>query len=165
MTLNGSLAGLVAITAGCDMVDPFGAASSLALIAGFVVVFGIEFIDKKLKVDDPVGAVGVHGLCGATGTLLTGLFAVDGGRVLWRRTLPFLRCTGAGRRKRNRLGSRYHDYRLLPSSKRPSACAYPQKKKSSVWISKSMAWPAAMRTSCPPPAPAQGLLRWNRPFL
>ncbi|MFR4251417.1 MAG: ammonium transporter [Christensenellales bacterium] len=78
MTLNGSLAGLVAITAGCDMVDPFGAAC-IGLIAGFVVVFGIEFIDKKLKVDDPVGAVGVHGLCGATGTLLTGLFAVDGG--------------------------------------------------------------------------------------
>ena len=78
MTLNGSLAGLVAVTAGCDMVNPFGAAC-IGLIAGFVVVFGIEFIDKKLKIDDPVGAIGVHGLCGATGTLLTGLFAVDGG--------------------------------------------------------------------------------------
>lgn len=60
------------------MVNPFGAAC-IGLIAGFVVVFGIEFIDKKLKIDDPVGAIGVHGLCGATGTLLTGLFAVDGG--------------------------------------------------------------------------------------
>lgn len=78
MTLNGSLAGLVAITAGCDLVSPFGAAM-IGIIAGFVVVFGIEFIDKKLKIDDPVGAVGVHGLCGATGTLLVGLFAVDGG--------------------------------------------------------------------------------------
>lgn len=78
MTLNGSLVGLVAVTAGCDMVNPFGAAC-IGLIAGFVVVFGIEFIDKKLKIDDPVGAIGVHGLCGATGTLLTGLFATDGG--------------------------------------------------------------------------------------
>ena len=78
MTLNGSLAGLVAITAGCDMVDPVGA-FFIGLIAAFVVVFGIEFIDKILKIDDPVGAIGVHGLCGATGTLLTGLFAVDGG--------------------------------------------------------------------------------------
>ena len=78
MTLNGSLAGLVAITAGCDMVNPVGA-FFIGLIAAFVVVFGIEFIDKVLKIDDPVGAIGVHGLCGATGTLLTGLFATDGG--------------------------------------------------------------------------------------
>ena len=78
MTLNGSLAGLVAITAGCDAVSPFGAAM-IGAIAGFVVVFGIEFIDKVLKVDDPVGAVGVHGLCGAAGTTLVGLFALDGG--------------------------------------------------------------------------------------
>ena len=74
MTLNGSLAGLVAITAGCDVVTPAGAAA-IGIIAGFVVVFGIEFIDQVVKVDDPVGAVGVHGLCGATGTLLTGVFA------------------------------------------------------------------------------------------
>ena len=73
MTLNGSLAGLVAITAGCDTVTPFGAAV-IGIIAGFVVVFGIEFVDQKLKVDDPVGAVGVHGLCGATGTIMVGLF-------------------------------------------------------------------------------------------
>ena len=82
MTLNGSLAGLVAITAGCDMVTPAGAAI-IGIIAGFVVVFGIEFIDKVCKIDDPVGAVGVHGLCGATGTLLTGLLAVyDGNEVV-----------------------------------------------------------------------------------
>ncbi len=78
MTLNGSLAGLVAITAGCDVVSPAGAAI-IGIIAGFVVVFGIEFIDKVLKIDDPVGAVGVHGLCGATGTLLTGLFSTSEG--------------------------------------------------------------------------------------
>lgn len=78
MTLNGSLAGLVAITAGCDIVSPGGAAI-IGIIAGIVVVLAIEFIDKKFKVDDPVGAVGVHGCCGALGTILTGFFATDGG--------------------------------------------------------------------------------------
>ena len=78
MTLNGALAGLVAITAGCDLVSPAGAVG-IGLIAAFVVVFGIEFIEKVLKIDDPVGAIGVHGLCGATGTILTGVFALDGG--------------------------------------------------------------------------------------
>jgi len=78
MTLNGALGGLVAITAGCDVVSPFGSAI-IGIIAAFVIVYGIEFIDKVLKIDDPVGAVGVHGMCGATGTLLTGLFALDGG--------------------------------------------------------------------------------------
>lgn len=78
MTLNGSLAGLVAITAGCDLVSPVGA-FFIGLIAAFVVVFGIEFIDKVLKIDDPVGAIGVHGFCGAAGTILTGLFAQEGG--------------------------------------------------------------------------------------
>jgi Amt family ammonium transporter len=78
MTLNGALAGLVAITAGCDVVSPFGA-FCIGIAAAFVIVFGIEFIDKVLKVDDPVGAIGVHGLSGAAGTILTGMFALDGG--------------------------------------------------------------------------------------
>lgn len=78
MTLNGSLAGLVAITAGCDMVTPMGAAI-IGICAGFAVVFGIEFVDQKLKIDDPVGAVGVHGVNGALGTILTGLFAYYNG--------------------------------------------------------------------------------------
>lgn len=78
MTLNGSLAGLVAITAGCDLVTPAGA-FFIGLFAGFAVVFAVEFIEKKLKVDDPVGAISVHGVCGALGTILTGFFAVDGG--------------------------------------------------------------------------------------
>ncbi|SHH38443.1 ammonium transporter [Clostridium grantii] len=77
-TLNGALAGLVGITAGCDLVSP-GGAVIIGLISAFVVVFGAEFIEKKLKVDDPVGAVSVHGLCGVVGTLCVGLFAVDGG--------------------------------------------------------------------------------------
>jgi Amt family ammonium transporter len=78
MTLNGALAGLVAITAGCAAVTPFGAAM-IGIIAGFAIVFGIEFVDKILKIDDPVGAIGVHGICGATGTLLVGFFAEDTG--------------------------------------------------------------------------------------
>ena len=78
MTLNGALAGLVGITAGCAAVSPAGAAI-IGAIAGGVVVLSIEFIDKKLKVDDPVGAVSVHGVCGALGTLLVGVFALDGG--------------------------------------------------------------------------------------
>lgn len=78
MTLNGSLAGLVAITAGCDVVDPFGA-FFIGLIAGFLVVFSVEFFDKVAKIDDPVGAISVHGACGMFGTIATGLFATDGG--------------------------------------------------------------------------------------
>jgi Amt family ammonium transporter len=76
--LNGALAGLVAITAGCDIVSP-GGALMIGIIAGFVLPFGVEFIDKVLKVDDPVGAVTVHGICGALGTLLVGFFATEGG--------------------------------------------------------------------------------------
>ena len=94
MTLNGSLAGLVAITAGCDLVSPVGAAI-IGFIAAFVVVFGIEFIDKVAKIDDPVGAIGVHGMCGAIGTILTGFFAVDDG-LLYGHGFHFLgiQCLG-----------------------------------------------------------------------
>ncbi len=76
--LNGALAGLVAITAGCDIVTP-GAAVIIGSIAGFLLIFSVEFFDKVLKVDDPVGAISVHGVAGAFGTLAVGLFAVDGG--------------------------------------------------------------------------------------
>ena len=78
LTLNGVLAGLVAITAGCDLVSPLGA-SIIGLVAGIILVFSIEFIDAKLHVDDPVGASSVHGVCGIFGTIATGLFALDGG--------------------------------------------------------------------------------------
>lgn len=78
MTLNGSLAGLVAITAGCSAVDPW-AAAVIGALAGAIVVFAVEFIDKVLKVDDPVGAVSVHGVCGAFGTLMIGFFAREDG--------------------------------------------------------------------------------------
>lgn len=78
MTLNGSLAGLVAITAGCDLVDPFGA-FFIGLVGGVTVLYAVEFIDQTLKIDDPVGAIAVHGVCGAVGTILTGLFATEEG--------------------------------------------------------------------------------------
>ncbi len=78
MGLNGALAGLVAITAGCANVSPLGSLV-IGLIAGILVVLSVYFIDRTLKVDDPVGAVSVHGVCGAFGTLAVGLFATDGG--------------------------------------------------------------------------------------
>jgi Amt family ammonium transporter len=74
MALNGVLAGLVAITAGCANVSPLSAVF-IGAIAGVVVVLSVEFIDKILHIDDPVGAVSVHGTCGALGTLMVGLFA------------------------------------------------------------------------------------------
>lgn len=78
LTLNGVLAGLVGITAGCDLVSPAGAVI-IGLVCGTVLVFAIEFIDTKLHIDDPVGASSVHGVCGIIGTLMTGMLAVDSG--------------------------------------------------------------------------------------
>ncbi|KOH46953.1 ammonium transporter [Sunxiuqinia dokdonensis] len=78
ISLNGALAGLVAITAGCDAVNPVGAVL-IGAIAGFVLPFAVEFIDKILKVDDPVGAISVHGVSGALGTLAVGLFSTSEG--------------------------------------------------------------------------------------
>lgn len=78
LTLNGALAGLVAITAGCDVVSP-GGAVIIGILAGILLVFGVEFIDKVLKIDDPVGAVSVHGLNGAMGTIMVGLLSTDNG--------------------------------------------------------------------------------------
>mgnify|MGYP002515790590 CR=1 FL=1 len=74
MTYNAALAGLVGITAGCDAVSPLGAAI-MGVVFGIVIVLAVEFFDKVAKIDDPVGAISVHCVCGALGTLLTGLFA------------------------------------------------------------------------------------------
>jgi len=78
MTLNGALAGLVAITAGCDAVSP-GGALIIGLMAGVLVVLSVEFFDKVAKIDDPVGAISVHGVCGAFGTLMVGFFSTSQG--------------------------------------------------------------------------------------
>ena len=74
MTYNAALAGLVGVTAGCDAVSPLGAAI-MGAVFGIVIVLAVEFFDKVAKIDDPVGAISVHGVCGALGTVMTGLFA------------------------------------------------------------------------------------------
>lgn len=78
LTLNGVLAGLVGITAGCDVVSPLGAVI-IGTICGILMIFSVEFIDKVLKIDDPVGASSVHGVCGFTGTILTGFLSTSEG--------------------------------------------------------------------------------------
>ena len=77
MTYNAALAGLVGITAGCDTVSPLGAAI-MGVIFGIVIVLAVEFFDKVAKIDDPVGAISVHGACGSIGTILLGLFSTGG---------------------------------------------------------------------------------------
>jgi Amt family ammonium transporter len=76
--LNGALAGLVGITAGCAVVTASGAVL-IGLISGVVLVFAVTFIDNVLHIDDPVGAISVHGVCGALGTILVGLFSESTG--------------------------------------------------------------------------------------
>lgn len=78
LTLNGALAGLVGITAGTAAVDYIGAIV-IGASAGVLIILAVEFVEKVLHVDDPVGAVAVHGVCGAFGTIMVGLFATEGG--------------------------------------------------------------------------------------
>ena len=78
MTLNAALAGLVAITAGCDVVSPAGAAI-IGVIAGLLLPISVNLFDAVLKIDDPVGAISVHGVCGAAGTILTGFLSTSEG--------------------------------------------------------------------------------------
>jgi ammonium transporter, Amt family len=86
MTGNGLLAGLVGITAGCAAVTP-QAALIIGAVAGVIVVFAVDFIERVLKVDDPVGAVSVHGVCGAWGVLAVGLFARQDSEGFWSQGL------------------------------------------------------------------------------
>ena len=89
LTLNGILAGLVGITAGCDAVSGMGSVI-IGAICGIIMIFSVEFIDKVLKIDDPVGASSVHGVCGFLGTLLTGLFSTSQGLFYGGGTSLFL---------------------------------------------------------------------------
>ena len=78
LVCNGILAGLVGITAGCDLVS-IGGSAIIGAVCGVAMVGSVALIDKICKIDDPVGAVSVHGVCGILGTLMTGMFALDGG--------------------------------------------------------------------------------------
>ncbi len=77
-TLNGAVAGLVAITAGCGNMSMEGGFLA-GLVGGIIVVYSIEFIEKVLKIDDAIGAASAHGVAGAWGTLVIGLWGTDGG--------------------------------------------------------------------------------------
>jgi ammonium transporter, Amt family len=77
MTLNGALAGLVGITAGCAVVSP-SSAIFIGLLSGIIVCSSIELLEKRVRLDDPVGAISVHGVCGAFGTIAVGLFSQPG---------------------------------------------------------------------------------------
>lgn len=78
LTLNGALAGLVGVTAGASVISYVGAII-IGLISGILMILCVEFLDTKLKIDDPVGAISVHGLCGSLGTICIGLFSQEGG--------------------------------------------------------------------------------------
>jgi Amt family ammonium transporter len=80
MSLNGVLAGLVGITAGCDALNPTWSLAT-GFTAGLVVVLSVMFFEK-IRVDDPVGAISVHGVCGAWGTVAVGLFATESGLLM-----------------------------------------------------------------------------------
>ena len=96
MTLNAALAGLVAVTAGCDVVSPAGAAV-IGIVAGLLLPISVGFFDSVLKIDDPVGAISVHGVCGAAGTLLTGLLSTSEGLLYGHGASFFLtQCIGVG---------------------------------------------------------------------
>ena len=78
LTLNGALAGLVGITAGANTIS-FGGAVVVGILSGVLMLLAVEYIDTKLHIDDPVGAISVHGVCGVLGTLAVGVFSTDGG--------------------------------------------------------------------------------------
>ena len=78
LVLNGALAGLVGVTAGANQYS-YLSAIIIGAVLGVVMILAVGFIDCRLKIDDPVGAISVHGVCGSLGTIAIGLFSVDGG--------------------------------------------------------------------------------------
>ncbi|MCT4597091.1 MAG: ammonium transporter [Vallitalea sp.] len=78
LTLNGALAGLVGITAGANEISYIGAII-VGILSGIIMIISVEFVELKLKIDDPVGAISVHGVCGSFGTIAIGIFSINGG--------------------------------------------------------------------------------------
>ena len=78
LVLNGALAGLVGVTAGANQIS-YNSAIIIGAVLGIVMILAVSFVDTKLKIDDPVGAISVHGVCGSLGTICIGLFSTDGG--------------------------------------------------------------------------------------
>lgn len=78
MIINGGIAGIAAVSSGCDVISPAGAVC-IGVLTGIVIVFSIEFVDKKMRADDPTGAISTHGICGALGCVLTGVFSLQNG--------------------------------------------------------------------------------------
>ena len=154
MTLNGSLAGLVAITAGCDAVSPFGA-FIIGFVAGILVVLSVEFFDHIAKIDDPVGAVSVHFVNGVWGTIAVGLFSNGGDGV----GKGLFYGGGLSQLGIQLLGLITVDayvlivmFLVFRSSTRPSACASPQRWRSTAWTSASTAWlPLTLASPSPTP--------------
>ena len=160
MTLNGSLAGLVAITAGCDTVSPFGA-FIIGFVAGILVVLSVEFFDNTAKIDDPVGAVSVHFANGVWGTIAVGLFS-DGGNGVGK---GLFYGGGLSQLGIQLLGLIVVDAYVLAvmlssskSSTRPSASAFPLRWRSTVWTSTSTVWLPLTPVS---PSPMQTLPPWS----
>ena len=141
LTFNGALAGLVAITAGCDVVDPFGAAI-IGIVAGVLCIFSVEFFDNVAKIDDPVGAVSVHCMNGAWGTIAVGLFATEGGLFYGGGFAKLgIQLLGIVSVAAWVLATMFIIFTVI---KNTIGCASPRRRRSTAWITTSTAWPAPM---------------------
>ena len=141
--LNGALAGLVAITAGCDAMSvPFAALSGL--IGGVLVVASVLFFDK-IRIDDPVGAISVHGVCGAWGTIAVGLFKTEGGLFLGGGASQLIAAADR-RRRRFRLGVRSQFRRLLGDQGDDGPPRLRERRSYAASTSPNTAWKATVET-------------------
>ena len=143
LTFNGALAGLVAITAGCDVVDPFGAAI-IGIVAGVLCIFSVEFFDNVAKIDDPVGAVSVHCMNGAWGTMPSACLPPRA--PVLRRRLCQAGHPAAGHCQRGGwvLATMFIIFTVI---KKTIGLRVSEKEEIDGWITTSTAWPAPMQAS------------------
>ena len=151
MTGNGLLAGLVGITAGLRSGHPSERPSSSAGSPGVLVVFAVDFFDRVLKVDDPVGAVSVHGVCGAFGTLCVGLFAREDVEGFWKQGLFY---GGGTDQLVSQLIGVVADRRLGVGDRRSSSSAS-SRRRSDCGSPRRRSWPGSTSTSTARPATAR----------